>query len=43
MFDYIWPLLTFTTMLFISGWLLGFLSEKLAAAVFVDVMSPAPI
>jgi hypothetical protein len=27
-FDYAWPLITFTTMLFISGWLLGFLSEK---------------
>ena len=27
-FDYIWPLLTFTAMLFISGWLLGFLSQK---------------
>lgn len=27
-FDYAWPLLTFTTMLFISGWLLGFLLEK---------------
>jgi hypothetical protein len=26
-FDYFWPLLTFTTMLFISAWLFGFLPE----------------
>jgi len=25
LFDFIWPLLTFTTMLFISAWLIGFL------------------
>ena len=28
LFDYAWPLITFTTMLFISAWLLGFLREK---------------
>ena len=28
LFDYFWPLLTFTTMLFFSGWLLGFLQTK---------------
>ncbi|MAF84749.1 MAG: hypothetical protein QGH93_13515 [Gammaproteobacteria bacterium] len=28
LFDYLWPLITFTTMLFISGWLFGFLAEK---------------
>lgn len=27
-FDYLWPFITFTTMLFISGWLLKFVSEK---------------
>ena len=27
-FDYAWPLITFTTMLFITAWLLGFVAEK---------------
>ncbi len=27
-FDFAWPLITFTTMLFIAGWLLGFVGDK---------------
>jgi hypothetical protein len=27
-FDYAWPFITFTTMVFISRWLLGFMSER---------------
>jgi hypothetical protein len=27
-FDYAWPFITFTTMLFITAWLFGFLSDK---------------
>ena len=38
-FDYLWPLLTFTTMLFISGWLLGFLSEKWQPRFWIFVAS----
>ena len=27
-FDFAWPFITFTTMLFIAGWLLGFVADK---------------
>ena len=30
MFDYAWPFIAFTTMLFIAGWLLGFVADKWA-------------
>ena len=39
LFDFAWPLITFTTMLFISGWLLGFLSEKWQPRFWIFVAS----